>query len=870
MSILDKNKVFFGLVHYILSEQKNVNWILKTSLIDFTGISSLLEEKPYKKDNLLGDVIDYVNSVKPYHVQFSHYFEHYETASETISIPKSDNLETTINYRFDAIQTTPDINKIMYSVESTLPTSSEYNKENLEIVVDNKIYTRGFDDNSRWTWLLSDETLYDGIYYFTKTNTYKTFKNNTLTNDFDKESFINSHTANRLFYLGIHDLDELKKELNANFKGLEVNGHTFNIGEFGYELFDYDTNDYDSPTIVYDYCIVNNKETFDWCEKVDTFSENSYTKVFATSGEHRFNLPNIDASGKIIKLFKQSKNSEPIEIYEYELKLNQQYGNYVEIYSGLSKYEKLIIGLFDITNQGTPLEKLILSSAYVIVGYPFIPSNSDVLKRNFTYLTDGEIYLDVPSNELDTSKIVVQRQTLNGSKQNFTKYKFSNSQIVINCNDINEDEHIIITSFDYKYLYDKIYTWEDSYGRSNNIINLDGHKFLRAIYESDRPRELVVSYPLSSCMIYDYKNSNKFDIYYNDYKNDFMIGNYDASQQSKILDIIYADNNQSLIKEIVLDNTNYLDDAPSKILVNSEIIEYNEIDRDSNTIKKLKRGMDGSFVYINAISNIQNNGTHNIGDYVLPYSEQYWYSKNKDYKYSTHIVKNPNQIEYNCPSGLTDNSYISVKTLNKISLLNDITENSLTIDINSCNVVPLDIQELLNEEITTTKHTGNFILKINEDSIPFSTIYKDQLEENVYHIKDFILPEKYKNYGDNVIYSMNDAYIHSCLPLDFTDYDVSMASYNDGYEIKYIGDEIFVVDDLDRDIYRIAGNILYDYKDDDIGVISNDLVYKNDGSIMAKIVEDKFYDIHPVIVLNYGLEKGTAIQIKVESTNPNE
>ena len=61
MSAFDKNKIFFALVHYILSEQHNVDWILKTSLIDFTGISSLLEERPYKTDSILDDVVDMIN-----------------------------------------------------------------------------------------------------------------------------------------------------------------------------------------------------------------------------------------------------------------------------------------------------------------------------------------------------------------------------------------------------------------------------------------------------------------------------------------------------------------------------------------------------------------------------------------------------------------------------------------------------------------------------------------------------------------------------------------------------------------------------------------------------------------------------------------
>ena len=37
MPAQDKNRIFFGLVHYILSEQSNVDWIFKTSVINYTG-----------------------------------------------------------------------------------------------------------------------------------------------------------------------------------------------------------------------------------------------------------------------------------------------------------------------------------------------------------------------------------------------------------------------------------------------------------------------------------------------------------------------------------------------------------------------------------------------------------------------------------------------------------------------------------------------------------------------------------------------------------------------------------------------------------------------------------------------------------------
>lgn len=833
MSLLDKNKIFFSLIHYILSEQKNVNWILKTSLIDFTGISSLLEEKPYKKEPLLDDVIDYVVNIKPYHVQFSRYFEHYETASETINIPKNDKLETTIHHRFDAIQTTPDINKMFETEEE---------------------------------WLNEQTDLEDGNYYISSTNTYYTIKNGNIEPTFDKESFINAHLANRLFYLGIHDLDELKKELNANFKGLEINGHTFNIGEFGYELFNYDTNEYDSPTIVYDYCLINPTEEFEYFKKSPTF-KNSYTKSFEKSGEHRFNLPNIDASGKIVKIFRQPKNQEPYEIDEYELKLNQQYGNYIEIYSGLMKSEKLIIGLFEKINENTDVEDIVLSYAYVFVGYPFIPSTSDVLKREFIELVDGDIYLESPLGELDTNKIVIQKQEVDGSKKAFTNYRVSGPNIVVNSQNLKEDEHIIITSFDYKYLYDKIYMWEDSYGRSHNIINLDGNNFLRARYESDRPREMVASTPLSSFMAYRY-NDDDLVVYYNDYKNDFIMGNYDNIRAITITNLTYKDEDETIIDSIQLSQTNSLEDAPNKILINSEIIEYNELDRDTNTIKKLKRGIDGSVVNINATSLNNINKTHSIGDVVLPYIEEFWYPQNRDCKYVSYFINNPKQLTYNCPSGLGDNSYVTVKTINKISLMSDVTENSKTINIDSCNVVPPQYQDALSNELTEQQYNGEFYLKINNDNIPFTTIYKD-IDDGTYHITNFTLPSKYKNYGDKVIYSQDDSQIYGCIPFEFMDYEVSLVSIDDGYKIEQ-EDEIFVFDEMNQPIYRIAGNILYDMKDADIGIISNNTIYKNDGEIMAKIIDDRFYNIHPIIVLDNGLEKGTILQIKIESVNPNE
>lgn len=832
MSLLDKNKVFFSLIHYILSEQKNVNWILKTSLIDFTGISSILEEKPYKKDSLLDEVIDYVVNIKPYHVQFSRYFEHYETASETITIPKNDKLETTIHQRFDEIQTTPDIVQIFETIKDF------ENANDLE----------------------------DGHYYISSTDTYYTINNGIIEDKFDKDSFINAHAANRLFYLGIHDLEELKKELNANFKGLEVNGNVFNVGDFGYELFDYSTNEYDSPTIIYDYCFINSQESFDDFKLSPKFT---YNKVFEKSGEHRFNLPKIDASGKIVKVFKQANKQEPIEIFDYDLKLNEQYGDYIDVYSGLSHNQKIIIGIFNKVNEDTPSEAEELFYAYVINGHSFVPSTSDVLKREFVDINTGDVRLESPLGDLDTNKMVVQHQTADKSTNIFNNYQVLGTSIAVNTINFHEDDHLIITSFDYKYLYDKIYMWEDSYGRSNNIINLDGNNFLRARYESERPRELVASSPLSSFMVYQ-DHDNDLTVYYNDYKNDFMMCDYESGNSIKITELTYKGDSNSIIDSITLSNSTALQDAPGKILINSEIVEYNDLNRETNTISKLKRGMDGSLVNIDGVSVINTlNKTHTIGDNVLPYIQEYWYPQNRDCQYVSYYIKNPKQLEYYCPSGIGDNSFVTVKTLNKISLVDDVNEKSSEIVIDSCNIIPQSIQDKLSREVSENTYNGDFILKINEDSIPFTSIFKNP-NNSTYVIKNFILPSKYKNYGDQIIYKKESSIIHGCIPSDFVDYEVSLVSIDNGYEIINENDEYVIKDEFGQLLYRIAGNMLYNSSDNDVGIISNNIIYKNDGKILAKIVDDKLYHIHPIIILDNELEKGTILQIKVESVDPNE
>lgn len=891
MSVLDKNKVFFGLVHYILSEQMNVNWILKTSLIDFVGVSSVLEEKPYKKDSLLDDIVDYVSQIKPYHVQFSKYFEHYQTASEQVNIPKNDWIEPTISMRFDSIKSSPDIVKIFYNVVNSLPESEEYNKIGLEVLnkTDKSFYFRQYtytDNGYIWEWVKEDIILDDGIYYTTYDDenhpiynnrftpldkSYYTIVDGEIKNEFDKESFLNSHLANRLFYLGIHNLDELKKELNANFKGIEINGSTFDVGRFGYEIYNYESIDYDSPTIIYDYCIVDKNDSFDGFNKSNIFE---YDKVYVESGLHKFEIPSIlSDDAHTLSVYKQQGSNEPRKYSDYNIQFSPN-GNYIDIFNGLTKDEKLILTLEIINEDGS----VDVDYAYMIYGYPFTPSTSDVLRREFKYLENGNMYFKRPSSEIDNIDISVLIQSTNGSKKPFNNYTKEDGNIVIDSSYLKHGNHIILVSFDFKYLYDKIYTWEDKYGRSNNIVNLHGDKFLRSKYEDDRPRELVVSYPLSSLITYKFDKDNSNQMFINNYKNDMLYYNYGYNQHMIIEELKYTDSVNNVIEEIKLNNISLLSKVPGKIIVNSEIIEYNEIDKDTNTIKKLKRGMNGSLVYMGLNPKYYPHKlTHEVGDIVYPYYEENIYNYEKNHTYNHHTIVNPRQKSYDCPYGITAHSTVEVLKLPKISLLEDIYSHTTDIILNSCNIVDKYLQDILKNEYTSTKYYGDFKLKINDDVIPFTTIYKDKNNTNYYHIAGLSLPSRFQNISNKIIYSKEDSYIHSSIPEEFDTYSLSMVSSDTGYymiendNVIYIyADESLVSTRKENDsiiyynyLYKIESPVVYDSHDIELGTIMNNIIYDEKGVIYGKIDGDTFYKTKNIITINEDLTIGESYIINV-------
>jgi len=74
----ERNNLLISTFKYILAEQGNVEWLIKTSLVDVDHkIRELDQYSVYLKDNQQS-VLDYINESKPYHVKIKEYLLRYE------------------------------------------------------------------------------------------------------------------------------------------------------------------------------------------------------------------------------------------------------------------------------------------------------------------------------------------------------------------------------------------------------------------------------------------------------------------------------------------------------------------------------------------------------------------------------------------------------------------------------------------------------------------------------------------------------------------------------------------------------------------------------------------------------------------------
>ncbi len=92
--LVDQNELFFSMVNYVLSEQKTPDWVFKTSYIFIKEDNIPLTQSQLFVPDQIGNIIDYIKDVKPYHTQIRSYASSYET----MDIATGSVTEETVDY----------------------------------------------------------------------------------------------------------------------------------------------------------------------------------------------------------------------------------------------------------------------------------------------------------------------------------------------------------------------------------------------------------------------------------------------------------------------------------------------------------------------------------------------------------------------------------------------------------------------------------------------------------------------------------------------------------------------------------------------------------------------------------------------------
>jgi len=82
---IELNTLFFSMINYVVSEQRNVDWIFKTSNMVFTGFNQPLEATTILAVDNTQSILEFINEAKPYHAQIQAYINGY-AANDTANV----------------------------------------------------------------------------------------------------------------------------------------------------------------------------------------------------------------------------------------------------------------------------------------------------------------------------------------------------------------------------------------------------------------------------------------------------------------------------------------------------------------------------------------------------------------------------------------------------------------------------------------------------------------------------------------------------------------------------------------------------------------------------------------------------------------
>lgn len=573
MSAQDKNKIFFGLVHYILSEQSNVNWIFKTSIINYTGAKQTVGGGDNTSAKLQ-DIINFIYDMKPYHVQFSEFLQQMEIDSELINVNVEEETDFTQTMRFDNVWSTPD-NELQEEVE------------------------QGKTPEKKW---------------------------------------LTTTMANRLYALGMRDLDELKIELRADFKGKIINGGSAAEDKVGYDILMYDEDQYDSPSIIYDYCIRDFSEDF---SKEATSANFTYEKEFPIVGTANFVFESdigIDKSNLSCTIYRKYTNTTtPLTDYSIVKSGNYQF----TMFQPLNEDDKLIIRIMNPDGK--------IRKAFVYVGSTFVPLDSGNIKRTLIPLAD-EISVAEPESNIATKRMLVVKQLVSGTRIPFVNYSKSNGNVIVH--NFSDKEHIILSAFDYQFLYDLTFDYSDPNHHSNNTVIYTGGNFLRPEYNADRPEDLCVGHFSENLSVY-LSDGSKYSLDFKDENSHHIVS---KAVPQKITNVALGTG--GYVVAFTVENAGvYPKDKQFYVQIGEEIIQVNKV--SGNALGNLIRGWNGTPLK----SDVLRKADISVGDtvYLIPeVGKTIYEAQNRTISY---YVGKYNTKIYNCPIETEETDTIEVYRL---------------------------------------------------------------------------------------------------------------------------------------------------------------------------------------------------------------
>ena len=119
---VEYNELFISSLRYVLAEQRNAQWLFKTSFINAThNVGELDQRVTFKNDNI-NSYQDYIAEVKPFKTKIRQYVSAYESTDNTNSVVTDFDLPP--RYNFNQERIIASVAKVKNNIISSLPNSA--------------------------------------------------------------------------------------------------------------------------------------------------------------------------------------------------------------------------------------------------------------------------------------------------------------------------------------------------------------------------------------------------------------------------------------------------------------------------------------------------------------------------------------------------------------------------------------------------------------------------------------------------------------------------------------------------------------------------------------------------------------------------